>query len=206
MQKGIGAFAGMIIGLILIVVAFLGPWYTLEGTGTFGAEYNVGFYLSRIEAKGSIAGQDIFFSTGYDQAKENAQMIGVNTQSFTVMETAGYLTLFAMATALIALIGMAAFVLRLGTPKIMKYIGGGFGLVTCLLALVPTVYTMTTGFSESSTGFWFSDQVLGVTITGGPGYAWYVMLLVAVITLISSVVLLFTKSPSEKVVTSPHEK
>ena len=51
-----------------------------------------------------------------------------------------YLTLFAMVTALIALIGMAAFVFHLGTPKIMKYVGGGFGLLTFLLALVPALY------------------------------------------------------------------
>lgn len=196
MRKGIIAFGGMIGGLILLIVVFMGPWYTMNGTGTFGGEYNVGFYLTRIEAKGSIAGQEISWSMGYAEAKENAQIIGVNTQSFTIIETSMYLTLFAIATALIALIGIAAFVFHLGTLKIMKYIGGGFGFLTFLLALVPALYVMTTGFSENSSDFWFSKSVLGVAITGSPGYAWYLMIVVAIIALISAVAILLKKNNS----------
>jgi hypothetical protein len=200
MRKGLVAFGGMIAGLILLVVAFMGPWYTMIGSGTLGVDYHVGFYLTRMEAKGSIAGQDISLSMGYTEAKENAQNIGVNTQSFTIIETAMYLTLLSMVTALIAVIGMAAFVFRLGTAKIMNYIGGGFGLLTFLLALVPALYVMTTGFAENSSGFWFSQSVLGVTITGGPGYAWYLMIVVAIVALISSVAVLVKKAIPEAVV------
>ncbi|HUT00168.1 MAG TPA: hypothetical protein VMY59_07625 [Candidatus Thermoplasmatota archaeon] len=198
MRNGIVAFVGMLGVLILLIVAFMGPWYTMNGTGTFGGEYTVGFYLRSIEAKGSITGQDISWSMGYVEAEENAQIVGVNTQSFSTIENAMYLTMFAMATALISLIGMAAFVFRLGTLKIMKYIGGGFGFLTFLLALMPALYVMTTGFSESSSDFWFSQSVLGVAITGGPGYAWYLMIVVSIIALISSVALLHKKITTEE--------
>jgi putative copper export protein len=75
----------------------------------------------------------------------------------------------------------------------MKYIGGGFGFLTFLLALVPALYVMTTGFSENSSDFWFSQSVLGVAITGSPGYAWYLMIVVAIIALISAVAILLKK-------------
>jgi uncharacterized membrane protein required for colicin V production len=109
-----------------------------------------------------------------------------------------YLTLFAIATALVSLIGIAVFVFRWGTLKIMRYIGGGFGFLTFLLALVPVLYAMTAGFSENSNDFWFSQSVLGIAITGGPGYSWYLMIVVSVIVLISSASILFKKINPEE--------
>ena len=121
-----------------------------------------------------------------------------------------YLTFFAMVTGLIALIGIAAFVFRLGTPKIMKYLGGGFALLTFVLALRPALYVMTTKFAENISEFWFSKSSFGVTITGGPGYAWYLMIVVAILALICGVAILVKKivpetSSSEKV-TPPADK
>jgi len=210
MRKGIVAFSGMIVGLVLLIVAFIGPWYTMNATGSLGVNYNVDFYLTRMEAKGSINNQYFSLSIGYAEAKENAQSVGVNTESFTVIEIAKYLTFFAMVTALIAVIGIAAFVFRLGTLRIMKYIGGGFGFLTGLLALIPAVYVMNTKFAENISGFWFNQSVLGVTVTGGPGYAWYLMIVVATITVISASVILLKKiipddASVEKIVPPVHE-
>ena len=210
MRKGIVAFGGMIVGLVLLIVTFMGPWYTMNATGALGVDYNVGFYLTRMEAKGTINNQDFSLSIGYTEAKENAQSVGVNTESFTVIETAMYLTFFAMVTALIAVIGIAAFVFRLGTLRIMKYIGGGFGILTGLLALIPAVYVMNTKFAENISGFWFNQSVLGVTVTGGPGYAWYLMIVVATIAVISAAAILLKKitpddASVEKIVPPVHE-
>jgi hypothetical protein len=52
---------------------------------------------------------------------------------------------------------------------------------------------MSTGFAENSNGFWFSQSVLGVTVSGGPGYAWYLMMVVAIIAVISAVAILLKK-------------
>ena len=201
MRKGIVACASMIFGLILLFVAFLGPWYTINGSGALGVNYNVGFYLTKMEAKGTIPGQDISLSMSYTDVKENAQMVGVNIESFAVINTAMYLTLCAIITALIAVIGIIAFIFNKGKPKTMKWLGGGFGFLTFFLALVPALYVMSTGFAENSNGFWFSQSVLGVTVSGGPGYAWYLMMVVAIISVISAVAILLKKIAPEA--TSP---
>jgi uncharacterized membrane protein required for colicin V production len=210
MRKGIVAFSGMIVGLVLLIVTFIWPWYTMNATGSLGVNYNVDFYLTKMEAKGSINNQYFSLSIGYAEAKENAQSVGVNTESCTVIETAKYLTFVAMVTALIAVIGIAAFVFRLGTLRIMKYIGGGFGFLTGLLALISALYVMNTKFAENMSGFWFNQSVLGVTVTGGPGYAWYLMIVVATITVISAVAILLKKiipedASVEKIVPPVHE-
>ncbi len=201
MRKGIVACAGMTLALVLLVVAFLGPWYTINGSGALGVNYNVGFYLTKMEAKGTIPGQDISLSMSYTDVKENAQMVGVNIESFAVINTAMYLTLCAIITALIAVIGIIAFIFNKGKPKTMKWLGGGFGFLTFFLALVPALYVMSTGFAENSNGFWFSQSVLGVTVSGGPGYAWYLMMVVAIISVISAVEILLKKIAPEA--TSP---
>jgi hypothetical protein len=54
MRKGIVAFGVMIVGLVLLIVTFMGPWYTMNATGALGVDYNVGFFLTRMEAKGAI--------------------------------------------------------------------------------------------------------------------------------------------------------
>jgi len=64
MRKGIVACAGMILALVLLVVAFLGPWYIVSGSGILGANYNVGLYLTRMEVQGTFAGQDVSLSMG----------------------------------------------------------------------------------------------------------------------------------------------
>lgn len=210
MRKGIVAFSGMIVALVLLIVTFIGPWYTMNATGSLGVNYNVDFYLTKMEIKGSMNNQYFSLSIGYAEAKENAQSVGVNTESFTVIETAMYLTFFAMVTALIAVIGIAAFVFRLGTLRIMKHIGGGFGFLTGLLALISALYVMNTKFAENISGFWFNQSVLGVTVTGGPWYAWYLMIVVATITVISAAAILLKKTipddaSVEKIVPPVHE-
>jgi len=197
MQKGVVSFCGMIVGLVLLVVAFMGPWYAMNMSGALGIDSDVKFYLTRMEVKGIFNNQDLSVSVGYADAKENAQSVGVNIESFTIIETAMYFSFFAMVTNLIALIGIAAFVFRLGTPKIMKYIGGGFALLTFVLALVPTLYVMNTKFAENISEFWFSQSAFGVTIAGGPGYAWYLMIVVTILALICGVVILLKKISPE---------
>ena len=210
MRKGVVSFGGMIVGLVLLVVAFMGPWYAMNMGGALGMNGHVEFYLTRMEVKGIFNNQDLSVSVGYADAKENAQSVGVNTESFTIIENAMYLTFFAIVTSLIALIGIVAFVFRWGNSKIMKYVGGGFALLTFVLALVPAVYFMNTKFAENTSGFWFSQSAFGVTITGGPGYAWYLMIVVAIIALICGVTILVKKivpemTFSEKV-TPPTDK
>jgi hypothetical protein len=201
MKKGMIAFIGMIIGLVFLLVAFLGPWYTMNGSGEAGMV--VGLYLTRMEVTGTFMGQDMSLSMSYAEAREIAQTIGMNTESFVVIDNAFYLTLIAIITALIAVIGMAMFVFNKGKPKVTKLLGGGFGVFTFIFALVPALYFWSTGFAENSSGFWFSQTVMGRTLSGGPGYAWYLMIVVAIIALIASVAMLLKKSAPEAVPEPP---
>jgi hypothetical protein len=193
MRKGIVSFAGMILALVLLVCAFLGPWYTISTSGIFGASYNVGLFLTRMEVQGTFSGQDVSLSMGYSEAKVKAQNIDVNVESFTVIDTALYLTFFAMVTAFVAIICMAAFVFNKGKPRAMKLLGGLFGFLTFLLTLIPALYFMSTGFVVNSSGFWFTQSVLSMTLSYGPGYAWYLMIVVAIIAVICAVAILLKK-------------
>jgi hypothetical protein len=193
MRKGVVACSGMVIGLVLLVTAFVGPWYTMNGSGALGMNYDVRLYLTRMETHGEFMGQEISTSLSYSQARENAEQAGVNTESFTVVDTAFYLALFAMFTAIITVIGMLAFVVKKGKQKMMKLLGGVFGLLTCILSLVPALYFMFTGFAQSGSGFWFTQKAMGMTLSGGPGFAWYLMIVVAIIAVISSVAILLKK-------------
>jgi hypothetical protein len=198
MRKGIVACSGMIVGLVLLVIAFFGPWYTIQGSGSLGANYNVNLFLTHLEAQGTFMGNVLSLSMNYAEAKVNTENIGVNTNSFVVIDTAMVLTIFAMVSAVISVIGMLAFVFGKGKPGYTKYLGGGFGMLAFVLVLVPAVYFMSTGFAENSNGFWFSESVLGLTLSGGPGYAWYLMIVTMIIALISSAAMLVKKiAPGE---------
>ena len=199
MKKGVVACSGMIIGLMLLVIAFFGPWYTMNGSGTLGMNYDVRLYLTRMETHGEFMGQEISMSLSYSQAREYAEQTGVNTESFAVVDTAFYLTLFAMFNAIVAVIGMLVFVVKKGNQKMMKLFGGVFGLLTCILSLVPALYFMFTGFAQSGNGFWFNQKVMGMTLSGGPGFAWYLMIVVAIIAAISSAAILLKKIDQQEV-------
>lgn len=200
MRKGIVSFAGMILALMLLVCAFFGPWYTINTSGIFGASYNVGLFLTRMEVQGTFSGQDVSLSMGYSEAKVKAQNIDVNVESFTVIDTALYLTFFAMITAFVAIICMATFVFNKGKPRAMKLLGGLFGFLTFLLTLIPALYFMSTGFVQNSSGFWFTQSVLSMTLSYGPGYAWYLMIVVAIISVICAVAILLKKIVPEGVI------
>jgi len=199
MRKGVVAFGGMIAALVVLVVAFMGPWYAMNVSGSFGINGHVSFYLTRMEASGTFGNQDLSVSVGYADAKQDAQTAGVNTDSFTVIENAMYLTFFAIIFSILALIGMAAFVFQSGTPRIMKYFGGVFALLAFVLAIIPVFYVMNTNFSEEISGFWFSQTILGVTVAGNPGYAWYLMIVAAVLAVICGVAFLVKKTTPEPV-------
>jgi hypothetical protein len=205
MKKGMIAFVGMVIGLVLLVVGFLGPWYIISangGSGTLNMNYNIGLYLTRMEVKGTMGTQDISLSMSYVEIENNIQTTaGVNTESFAVINTAMYITIFAIVIGFLAVIGMAAFVFHKGKPKMMKLFGGVFGILTFILALVPALYFWSTSFSQNSTGFWSSQDIMGITMTGGPGYAWYLMIVAAIITLIVAVAILLKKIETEPVKT-----
>jgi len=92
-----------------------------------------------------------------------------------------YISIIALITAILALIGALGVAFSFGNPNTMGKVGGIFGILTFIFVLLAPIYFMTyEGFA--TLGFW-NDL-------GGPGYGWYLMLIAAIIALISSIPLL----------------
>ena len=193
MRKGIVACIGMMIGLVLLVVSFLGPWYLVNASGVLGGDYTMEMFLAHMDFQGSFGGQDISMSVDYADAKTSMQSTDVNMESFATIETAMYMMLLAMVTSALSIICMVAFVFNKGKPKTMKGLGGLFAILTFVLTIIPALYFMNTEFVEDSSGFWFSYSGFGMTISGGPGYAWYLVIVVVIIAAICAAAILVKK-------------
>ena len=89
-----------------------------------------------------------------------------------------YISIIALIITILAIIGALGVVFNFGNPNTMGKVGGIFGILTFIFALIAPIYFMThEGFA--TLGFW-NDY-------GGPGYGWYLMLIAAIIALISSI-------------------
>ncbi len=194
MKKEIIAAIGMIGAFVLLCVGFLGPWYVIDATGIMGADYHARLFLTKMELQAQ--GQSIFVSMGYAEAKIYAQTMNLNVESFTMIDTAFYLTLLALLTGVLAVVFTIAFVFEKGKPRIAKLAGEGCAFLTFLLTLFPALFFMNTEFVENSGGFWFTLSLFGLNVSGGPGYAWYVMIVVAIISVACAGILLLKKVPS----------
>jgi hypothetical protein len=202
MKKGMIALIGMFVALVFIVVAFFGPWYTMNVNSSIsGAEmdYNVGMFLTKMEMKGM--GQDV--SISYADAKSQAAATGVNTDSFKIIDYTMYLTMGAIITAILALIGILGFVFNFGNANKMRMLGVIFGVIAFILAIAAPLYFMTTSFTQGNYGFWFSQTITGMNVSGGPGFAWYLMIVAAIIALVASIAMLLKKSVPEAVMPVP---
>jgi hypothetical protein len=148
-----------------------------------------------------MLGKDISLSTSYPEIKENPQLYTVNPDSITTIETAMILTIIAIVTGIIALVGTAGFVFSKGKTKMMKFLGGGFGILTFILSLVPALYFMSIASTQTTYGFWFSQSGGGISTSAGPGYAWYLMIVAAIIVVVSAAAILLKKIETEPVKT-----
>ena len=180
MKKGIIALIGMIVALVFIIVAFVGPWYGGTSSGV-----SVNFYLTRLESAG--------VSMGYDNPSVAIFMSDIKN----IFDNTMYLTMGALVTAILALIGMLGFVFNFGKSNMMRMLGAIFGIITFVLALAATIYFMNalTGKMTGLTGFWNEEA--------GPGYAWYLMLVATIIALIASIAMFLKKSDPEVVAQPP---
>ena len=93
-----------------------------------------------------------------------------------------YMAIIALIFCIIALIGTLGLAFNFGKANTMTKIGGGFGILTFIFALITPLYFFMDFAAQSysaGVGFW-NDF-------GGPGYAWYLMIIAAIIALISAV-------------------
>lgn len=199
------ALSGMIVTLTFIIIAFFGPWYNMDVESSIpGTEmaYSVGMYLTKMEMKGTIMTKDISMSISYADAKDQAQTAGINTDSFKIIDYVNYLMIGMIITAILALAGMSGYVFNFGKANTMKMIGFTFGFITFILAMIAPIYFMNNSFTQGNYGFWFSQTIVGIKMSAGPGFAWYLMIVAAIIAFISSVAMLLKNSNPEIVLQS----
>jgi len=93
-----------------------------------------------------------------------------------------YMAILALIFCIIALIGTMGLAFNFGNAETMRKIGGGFGILAFIFTLLAPIYFLADFASQpfsSVVGFW-NDF-------GGPGYAWYLMIIAAIIALISAI-------------------
>ena len=92
-----------------------------------------------------------------------------------------YMAIIALIFCIIALIGILGLTFNFGNANTMKKIGGIFGILTFIFTLItPLYFFMDFAAQEYSAGVGFWNDF------GGPGYAWYLMIIAAIIALISA--------------------
>lgn len=179
MRKGGVALIGMILALVFILVAFYGPWYSVS-MSIMDQEGSVEMTLTQMVSK--FAGQEQTIT--YEDAKTSS-VSGLNTDALDVFSNTMYIVIIALICAIIGVIGILGHFFSSGKSNKPKLLGGIFGVLVFILGLVAIIYFMTGGFYESD--FWFSQNIMGTEMSGGPGYAWYLVLIAAIIALISSI-------------------
>jgi len=212
MKKGIVSVISIIIGLVFVLMAVFCSWYNAE----VNAEYRLhnDFYLTEIVTDSTMIGEKQ--SISYDEFKNLPPMDpGADTSwaedlSATFNNTQ-YLTIGLIITSILALIGVLGYVAR--KVNRLRKVGVTFGIITFILAIFIACYfaislnnilaeqEFTANlFGESQVydmGFWSSINTDEFTASSGPGFAWYLIILAGITSLISSVVVLKTSVVSK---------
>jgi len=209
MKKGMIALIGMIVALVFIIVALIGPWYAVSTKYTLGTtEYKMDATMSLTSSTTSTTGGETK-TVSHADSRKAAAAAGADTGLYDIINIAFYLTIFALIVAILALISMLGHVFNFGKPKMMKNLAMIFGIITFVLTIVAVLYFMVAlpdkmnssmgAASLGKIGFWYSTTISGTSISLGPGFAWYLMLIAGIIALIASIVMLLKKSAPEVV-------
>lgn len=197
----------IIIGLIIIILSYFGPWYTLSINYTLlgmQANYNQQIYLSSIELSGNAVGFD-FTQTILLDAME---IEGISKDYIDFLQNVKTLTLISIITCILGFIGIAATLFNFGEKIHMKKIGIIFGIITFCLTILTIIYfvigwtnieiTLQQNINnffekigiinpyDTHLGFWYTNVKNGNTFSIGPGYAWYLMIITGVLSWLSA--------------------
>ena len=219
MKKGIISVISMIIVLVFILVAFFSPWWSGEMKSSFGfgeTDYHQDMYLTKTVIDGTSMGQPIEQSINHDDFKNLPPMNPEADTSWAedlsaTFNNTQYLTIGLIITSILALIGILGCVA--GKVNRLRKVGVTFGIITFILAIFIACYfaislnniLVEQGFTANlfgesqvyDMGFWSSINTDEFTSSSGPGFAWYLIILAGITSLISSVVVLKTSVASK---------
>ena len=206
MKKGIISVISIIIGLVFVLMAVSCSWYNAE----VNAEYRLhnDFYLTEIVMDSTMIGEKQ--SISYDEFKNLADTSWAE-DLFATFNNTQYLTIGLIITSILALIGVLGCVA--GKVNRLRKVGVTFGIITFILAIFIACYfaislnniLVEQGFTANlfgesqvyDMGFWSSINTDEFTSSSGPGFAWYLIILAGITSLISSVVVLKTSVASK---------
>lgn len=190
MKKSIISLVGLIIVVLMILMAYVGPWYVINIKSPYlDVEYeaNINMYLTEIKVDGNIPGLDLE-AQGYSDYSD-----GGNNK--TIVNNVKNMVFASIITAILAVLSIVGSMFSTRRPNTLRMLGFCFGIITFILSVVAIFYFMGTVPSEMAAGasdsnFWYSQTTLFGDMTMGPGYAWYAMLISAIFSIISSALLL----------------
>ena len=182
-----------VVGVVLTLVPFAGPWWTLGFDATIGAntiKETIDFRLFGATATATMGGITASNSTDY----KSSPNIGPTFTAGAAIAGIGLV----FGILMILLLAMSG-----AKPKLRK-IGAIFGILAFILVLVAPIYVtvqlpgavtkdMGAGFGGTNiTGFWGSKTASfggsSATLTWGAGWGWYVAVVAAVIFLIAALI------------------
>jgi ABC-type polysaccharide transport system permease subunit len=172
MKKGVIALICMLVALVFIIIAFIGPWYS-------GKEDNFELNNTLTESTSTIGGQEVTVKFE-DMPDSDVKDVFGNTYLLTIVT---------LVFAILSLLLVAIHMFKMINMDMLKMIASIFVILTFILAIVTALYFMTALPASSEwNGDFFQDNA-------GPGYAWYLMLVGGIFALISGI-FLFTDKKS----------
>ena len=178
-----------VLGIVLTIAGLVGPWWTLNlqvsvlgTTVTSSQEFRPFGYTTTVQGPVSTSNQSDY--------RGDPNMGGVFATGFLLS-----------VVAILCGVGMIGLVAMSGARPQFRRLGAILGVLAFILALVAAVYVMATIPAAATTdagagaptfsGFWGSQtiSVLGIStvITWGAGWAWYLLLVAAVVFLVGGV-------------------
>ena len=177
MKKGMIPLVCMVLTLVLIIVAFIGPWWggTEEDEFT-DMEVESNMFLTKAVSK--AGGAEI--TIDYEDLPDS--------DSKTVFSNTYYMVIITLVFSILAIIGILGVTFNFGPIKTMNMIGLIFCILTFILALVAALYFMVAlpDATPDMDGFWMDSA--------GPAYGWYLMIISFILALIASIMIFMDKS------------
>jgi hypothetical protein len=217
-KKGLAAMAMTIIALVLVIIAFMTPWWTLtikipsiqgsdgiSGTPEMVTESLYGLQKMTVKVEAGEVSEEKSFNYGSEEMEGLKE-----TGMVDVFNTAYLLTIITMVMIIVALVMVIISNLRKISPKIasiLVLIALIFSIITPIYFMVtlPTTYNQSDDNSEEVSsgsnsmieGFMGSESFeffgFKTSIDWGPGVGWIMMMLAFVFMLLALIFSVMSK-------------
>lgn len=201
MQNKVGVVLG-VVAVVLVIVALVGPWWVVDSSGKIGPFTATGHAEYSLFGATEVTQSNVSSST-------NATGYADSPQTGSVFGFAAVLSILGLVLG----IGTVAIgVLPSRNPAFRRFamIAGVLAFVVLLVAALyvmsalPAAVNQDTGRSSSNafSGFWGTSSasafggILSATTTWGAGWAWYCILVAAVVSLSAGIAMVASRKPA----------